>query len=625
MIGRAGMLAGTMGRLGIGNVMRVATYRALLKAGVYRRLLPVQPPQHGPFFDWTRQEVAPSLPAQIDAAAWEADAQRVMNGELPVFSDHWVTTGFPPRWQRSVLTGVDFDDPQRHWTDIPDFALPGGDVKGYWEPARFDGLLILTLGWVLTRRSDMALAIEDWLQSWAEHNPANVGIQWKCGQEAGIRLMHLLLVAELLSRWGGVATTANLHTLVAQHCERISRTMLYAIGQDNNHGTSEAGALFAGGSFLSRHATTAESRRGRTWCRSGRGWLENRVARLVMADGSFSQHSVNYHRMMLDTCSFAETSRRWHGEATFSSTFMQRCALATEWLAAFTDNADGDAPNLGANDGARLFVMHRLPYRDFRPSVTWAACVFAAETGFGAGRWHEPLAWLGLSQPEHPAPISGASALFPQGGYAKLAAGNAWLVLRLPHYRFRPSQSDGLHLDLWVDGENLFRDGGSFSYNTTPQWLLYFGGVVSHCTVQFDGRDQMPRLSRFLFGRWLRCEELAFHADEGRVVASYRDHLGATHQREVQLTPGRCVVTDTVWGFARSAVLRWRLMPSAWITTEQGVSNGTVKIEVLSQGSVSRRELVEGQESRHYARMTPLPVLEVEVTSPATLITELTW
>jgi hypothetical protein len=218
-----------------------------------------------------------------------------------------------------------------------------------------------------------------------------------------------------------------------------------------------------------------------------------------------------------------------------------------------------------------------------------------------------------------------ASHLFSDGGYAKLSLDKAWLVLRLPEYRFRPSQSDALHLDLWIDGANVIRDGGSYSYNTTPHWLRYFSGVSSHSTVQFDDRDQMPRLSRFLFGQWLRCADLVFNAEERVVVASYLDHCGATHRREVRLEASRCVVTDTVGGFARSAVLRWRLMPAAWVATDDGLRSDAMRIAVLSQGTVTRHELVEGQDSRHYARMAPVPVLEVEVTSPATLVTELTW
>ena len=38
--------------------------------------------------------------------------------------------------------------------------------------------------------------------------------------------------------------------LVYIHLKRIESTISYAIAQDNNHGTSEAAALFIGGSWL---------------------------------------------------------------------------------------------------------------------------------------------------------------------------------------------------------------------------------------------------------------------------------------------------------------------------------------------------------------------------------------
>lgn len=617
----------TLWRLGPVNLLRVATYRTLLKSGFYARALPIRAPLAGPFFDWESASHTPSAPAIADAAAWSALADRVIHGELPVFSHRWVNAGFPPRWHRSVLTQVDAPQPHPHWALISDFALPGGDVKGYWEPARFDGLLILVLGWLCTKREDLRQGIEQWLAGWCSANPANAGLQWKCGQETGIRLLHTLLAAELLQRWGGVGPTPALLQFVAQHCQRIAPTMLYAVGQDNNHGTSEAAALFVAGAFLKSARSPELARQGRKWLSGGRRWLENRVGKLVMPDGSFSQHSVNYHRMMLDTCCLAETFRRWYGEAPWSARMVQRCGAATHWLTALTDPRTGDAPNLGANDGSRLFVLHQQPYRDHRPSLHWAANSFLGRTVCPAGPHDEPLAWLGLNttHDDEPSAVPGCGRLFPDGGYAKLERGSAWALLRLPVFRFRPSHADALHLDLWLDGEPVLRDAGSYSYNAEPHWLGYFSGTASHNTVQFDDRDQMPRLSRFLFGHWLRCRDLEFDAAAGRVAASYRDHFGASHRREVQLAPGRCVVTDTVSGFARSAVLRWRLMPSAWILTPQGVSNGTVKIAILSESSFSRLELVEGQESTHYAHMTSLPVLEVEVTSPTTLVTELTW
>ncbi|MCK7461449.1 MAG: hypothetical protein MZU84_04970 [Sphingobacterium sp.] len=66
--------------------------------------------------------------------------------------------------------------------------------------------------------------------------------------------------------------------------------------QDNNHGTSEAAGLFIGGSWL---ATVDRNRynQAQGYAEKGRKWLEERVKKLVAADGSFSQHSVNYHRV----------------------------------------------------------------------------------------------------------------------------------------------------------------------------------------------------------------------------------------------------------------------------------------------------------------------------------------
>lgn len=627
--------ARTLLKLGLPSVARVATYRLLLRSGAYRRWLPIRPAVRGPFFAWPEPDAAPATgPDGVDSAAWTGDAERVMGGALPVFSNEWVETGFPPRWQRSVMSRVDAALDGLHWSRIGDFGLPGGDVKGYWEPARFEGLLILAAGWLCTRRDDMRSAIEHWLADWCRANPANAGIQWKCGQETSIRLMHLVLAAHLLERWADVRPTAGLHAVVAEHCNRIATTLLYAVGQDNNHGSSEAAALFVAGSYLATHADAAQRRRAARWRRAGRHWLENRVQRLVLPDGSFSQHSVNYHRMALDTFAFAETWRRLHGEAPFSERFRERCAAATIWLREFTDPATGDAPNLGANDGARLFVLHRRPYRDFRPSVQWASALFLGERAYARDDLDGAARWLGLDSRSLPqSPTAARSRLWPDGGYAKLAAGNDWLILRLPRYRFRPSHADALHLDLWTAGLNLLRDGGSYSYNTDEALLAYFSGTASHNTVQFDGRDQMPRLSRFLFGDWLDGGELNFDEQAGSITAGYRDAWGATHRRSVRLQPGHCRVIDEVTGFRERAVLRWRLPPplADWQERTGGPGHArrwhgpTAAIEIRCSDTRVELRLAEGRESRHYGQIGAITTLEADVMSAASFTTDIIW
>src|SRR6185503_7196639 len=108
--------------------------------------------------------------------------------------------------------------------------------------------------------------LNHWLSDWSVTNPPYHGPNWKCGQEASIRVMHLLVGAILLGQ--AHAPEPGLVALVAAHLQRIAPTMSYAIGQQNNHGTSEAAALFAGGDFLAR----AGDARGLRWSALGRHW-----------------------------------------------------------------------------------------------------------------------------------------------------------------------------------------------------------------------------------------------------------------------------------------------------------------------------------------------------------------
>jgi len=200
-------------------------------------------------------------------------------------------------------------------------------------------------------------------------------------------------------------------------------------------------------------------------------------------------------------------------------------------------------------------------------------------------------------------------------------------LLRYPRFRFRPSQADALHLDFWLGGLNILRDAGSFSYNTDARWLSYFPGTQSHNTIQFDDRDQMPRLSRFLFGDWLQAKSAksSFTLEQKDSEASYCDDWGVEHLRRVSLTDKKLVVIDHVSRFQKKAVLRWRLMPGDWVLEGRTISNGHVSLTISTDINLSRLEIVEGWESRYYLQRTALPVLEVEMNHAGSISTIVEW
>lgn len=602
--------ARTAYRLGLLNVFRVVRYRLGIKLGLNPVKRLSYPAISGPFFNEALIQPLPAIRGSLASPT----------APLKAFGFIELDPSNVPNWHLNVLNSVRSEHGHLPWYAIPDFKDELGDIKGVWELSRFDWVLRFAREAREGKRSSL-IKLESWLQSWISENPPYNGPNWKCGQEASIRVMHIAMAAIVLNQ--ALRPEPSLLELVEAHLQRIAPTILYAIAQDNNHGTSEAAALYIGGSWLKANGFA----RGDSWYKKGKKWLENRANKLIGSDGSFSQYSLTYHRVMLDTFSMVEVWRQTLMLKALAPDWYARCAAATSWLSAMLQPG-GDAPNLGANDGARILPLATTGYRDFRPSVQLASALFQGRRAIAeSGDWDTVLQLLGVDAATQSS-TELASQQFDDGGYAVLRGSKSFVLFRYPRFRFRPSQADALHLDFWLDGRNLLRDGGSFSYNTSEPWQSYFPGVESHNTVQFDGHDQMPRLSRFLYGEWLKTEifqpvKTSYAGTSAE--AGYCDYRGACHTRRVLLAEQKLVINDDVRGFRKTAVFRWRLPPGNWEKSGDSIAGEGIVIRVSCAAPITRFELVTGWESRYYGRKTELPVLEVEVAEATTLTTEVNW
>lgn len=595
----------TLRSLGIGNVLRVGLYRVGIKSRLHPVLRLAAEPATGPFFG----PVHRTPPAEgIAREDWKSGYGRAFGQTITLAGNE------PPDWF-CPLDGGPCANNKRPWWNIPDFDPYVGDIKQIWEASRFDWTLPMAQRAALGDAGELE-RLNNWLNDWSEQNRPYMGVNWKCGQEASIRVMHLVAAACIL----GQETTpeSGLVALIRVHLRRIAPTLSYAIGQDNNHGTSEAAALFVGGSFIG-------GRSGDRWVATGRRGLENSAWNLIAMDGTFSQYSTVYHRIMLDSYSFAEAWRRRRGLAPLSAQLFQRLLAATDWMDQMTSSETGEVPNLGANDGAQILAFTRADTRDFRPCLQLASTLFRGTRIDAPNTANQSLTWLGVPPAEKLAPSVG-SATLNGGGFHILRAGNATAFLRYPRFRFRPSQADALHLDLWSGGCNLLRDAGTYSYNSTSEDLAYFAGTASHNTVQFDGRDQMPRVGRFLFAKWLKVEDLLPVNEEAGVVtaaAAYRDHLGARHHRKISLAPRELITCDTISGFSKQAILRWRLSPGDYSFSDKGITGEGIKLNITSSMPIAQISLVTGEESLYYLQKSILPVLEVKFDQPGEVVTKI--
>ena len=605
----------TYPKLGFGNLLRVILYKLFRRLGIGYGSNGVNL-STGTFFrtkdfNFTRDPTTEVSKEWTEKGRW--------------FSFHEFGFDGIPDWHANPFQkGVRAND-GLPWYKISDFSDEVGDIKTVWEASRFDWVLRMAQR-VMAGDENELNKLNEWLWDWIDRNPPYIGANWKCGQEAGIRVMHLAMATLVLEQ--SETSTENLKELISIHLQRINSTTGYAIAQCNNHAITEAAALLVGGSMLNCNT-------GEAWSKRGHKLIESQVAKLVSEDGSFSQYSLNYHRLMLDILCMVEIWRRKKDEPKFSEMFYQRAQSASTWLFNLINLANGDGPNVGANDGARLLPLTNTKYRDYRPTLQLSYALFYDQQAIEeSGPWDDVLKLLKVSSGKNIA-VRNDCFVADRGGFAVFRKGKAMAMLRYPRFRYRPGHADALHLDLWLGDRNILRDGGTYSYNAERKWLNYFSGTQSHNTMQFDDLDQMPRLGRFLFGDWLKTSSLEGTRHEGVATtfgAGYVSRKGIAHHRKISLFPNSLKVVDEVTGFNKKAELRWRLAPGEWELVEEG---GGVKtssqdfpgfvLSVSSNEPYVRCALKEGWESLHYLEKTPLTVLELETAVSCKLTTEIRW
>ncbi len=526
--------------LGLRPVLHYAGYQAGLRSGLHRRRTPVFEWAERPLARWLRPGVPFEPAAYLEfrrrqaprfffpadetprvladalrrsGASVRGAADEIQNGEFRLFGGDPRKLGIPPDWG----TGAGFVR-ATHWSKIDLEAFE--DIRLTWEPARFAFVFPLARAYRLTGQAAYFEAFWRLLESWRQSSPANAGPHWVSGQEVAIRLLSLgfawYAFAAELSR--DPQKAADLAATIAAHAARIPPTISYAWAQGNNHLLSEAAALYTTG-LLFPELAGAER-----WKRLGRRAFLRGVAEQVFLDGGYVQHSTRYHRLALDLAVWCARLAQLHGEP-FPESTVERLARLTECLAALVDGETGQASNLGHNDGTYLLPLTGAAGGDFRPTLQSGSALFLGSSLYPTGPWDELALWLGLEaggRGEHQGRDS-----FPDAGLQISRGVRSRATLRCARFRTRPSHSDQLHFDLWVNGMYLIRDPGTYRYKTATDWVESLASAAGHNAPVLDGREPMERASPFLWTRWAQGSLLGrWRSANGALEALIAEHSG---------------------------------------------------------------------------------------------------
>lgn len=560
-----------LAELGPRQVWHYTCYQAGLRSGYYRRRTPPFPLERTPVYPLHLDRVPLPDSTTILALHDESQHQEIMSAADEICSGQVRLFGGPPVELRLVPPGH-----LLHWTVYGSYIPqpdPGKaeDIKWIWEPARCGWGVQLGRAAYLTGDVRYAAAFWKYLHLFADANPPNLGPNWSSAQEIAVRLMSLCLAARLVSAVQVPAERDSvlLSRLVASHAARIHLTSGYAKAQNNNHLISEAAGLYTAGILLPDHPNAAR------WRRIGWEWFNRGLQEQISPDGSYTQNSTNYHRLMLQLALWVNLLAVFQSQK-LPSTTLEKLAASTCWLLDVVDPHTGFVPNLGPNDSAYLFPLSSADQIDFRPALQAASLAFLGKPAFQQGIWDEMALWLTpplARLPESPAFTPKSTGLL----VLRPPECSTWAYLRAAQFTDRPGHADQLHLDLWWEGWNIAQDAGTYLYNAPPPWDNSLANTAVHNTMMIDDQEQMTRAGRFLWLDRAQAEVLEYQPEpvSGQLWAvaqhdGYRK-LGLLHRRKILWDGKGWLVEDEVLsndGHSSkrqvSAALHWLLPDCPW-------------------------------------------------------------
>ena len=120
----------------------------------------------------------------------------------------------------------------------------------------------------------------------------------------------------------------------------------------------------------------------------------------------------------------------------------------------------------------------------------------------------------------------------------------------------------------------------------------------------------MPKLSRFLFGEWIRNPKSNFTPELNSFKCAYNNYLNFRHSREILSKKNGWKIIDNFSGPFENAMLQWRLPTNNWVLSGQKLFCDNVTF-IFDVDNSCKLKLINMGESLHYMHQSSIPVLRI--------------
>ncbi|HEY5586663.1 MAG TPA: heparinase II/III family protein [Ruminiclostridium sp.] len=502
-----------------------------------------------------------------------ADADNAIIGKLTGFASISLDYGSPINWHLQPLTQKEVDK-RLKWYRIPDFDTDRGDIKVIWEASRFTHFYLFVRAYLITGERKYYKSFAEQLKSWLDNNEYSYGANYKCGQECSLRMINTLMAYSIFKSKGLTTNydEANVKELIRRCYKKVRSNFYYAKHMRNNHTFSEICGWIVG-----------------AWCskddrslKQGYRLLEKEIIKQFYLDGGYIQYSFNYQRFSLQIveCILKIEEKT---KISISKGAAERIKNSVLQLYQMQDDISEDVPNYGSNDGALIFPVTACDYRNFTPVINTLYFSIIGKRLYGPGEHDEEILWFGNKKKESSVEkIEKVSTAYEKSGFYTIRSIDAFLMVFCHTFDFRPAHMDGMHIDLWHKGKNIFCDSGTYSYASDLGKGLV--KTDAHNTVKMHDIEQMKSHSNFLIYKWTSCRDIKH--TENSFSGTMVSKNGYEHTRNIERTDIGYRITDEVSGDGEYCEFYFhtpcgvRIVPRGFQLLDKDIVIGTIEVDI---------------------------------------------
>lgn len=491
-------------------------------------------------------------------------ADGIVKGRYIVFSEQIHEKNVVPDWNR------DYKFIDQHC--VTNSYLKGHlhqhspDLRSVWELNRLQFLVVVGLAFQAEPKEEYFIFFRTIMLDWIEKNPVCHGTNWANAMEAAIRSISIVLSMSLFRN--GLRRDdffrRKLVESVFQHgIFLFSHREIGINGIKSNHFIADmVGLLFVSVCF-------PKNKIAKKWQQYAIREIENAIYEQTHCDGVSFEHSIPYHRFILELFTYGYLFGERNG-IKFSLKFLERLEKMFEFVRIYT-RPDGTVPQIGDNDDGRVLRLSdaNSNSHDHRYLLAIGGMLFKREDFMycaGMQLSEAQLLWGHDACKNNFTPKKKISTVdsycFTDAGIAFVRDNDNYLVMTAWHVGTRGignhQHNDILSFELCMGGESFIIDPGCFCYSGCPESRNLFRSTIYHNTICIDGLEindyNKQHLFRMFEKAYPKLVEFRITETEINIIVKHHGYHRLpepiTHERKIvyKIPRKRFEITDRLYG-----------------------------------------------------------------------------